>query len=217
MLEWVAICFSNVWKWKAKVKSLSHVRLLATPWTAAYRAPLSMGFSRQEYWSGVPLPSLTHIYYLALYRKSPNSCSSLYQNIYFPEQYALVQETQVGRKTENKRRGLPCCSSGWESVLQRRRQGLIPRSGRSPAEGNGNALQYSYLGNPMDREAWRATVLRVTKSRIWLSTHTFRLLAFLALWLPQSNCLIMTSASVVTSSLWHSHLPLTKTLVIQDS
>ena len=41
-----------------KVKSLSRVRLLATPWTAAHQAPLSMGFSRQEYWSGVPLPSL---------------------------------------------------------------------------------------------------------------------------------------------------------------
>jgi len=40
-----------------KVKSLSHVRLLVTPWTAAYQAPPSMGFSRQEYWSGVPLPS----------------------------------------------------------------------------------------------------------------------------------------------------------------
>ena len=56
-LEWVAISFSNAWKWKVKVKSLSRVRLLATPWTAAYQAPLSMGFSRQEYWSGVPLPS----------------------------------------------------------------------------------------------------------------------------------------------------------------
>ena len=40
-----------------RVKSLSRVRLLATPWTAAYQAPLSMGFSRQEYWSGLPLPS----------------------------------------------------------------------------------------------------------------------------------------------------------------
>ena len=48
-LEWVAISFSNAWKWKVKVKSLSRVRLLATPWTAAYQAPLSMGFSRQEY------------------------------------------------------------------------------------------------------------------------------------------------------------------------
>ena len=56
-LEWVAISFSNAWKGKVKVKSLSHVRLLATPWTAAHQAPLSMGFSRQAYWSGVPLPS----------------------------------------------------------------------------------------------------------------------------------------------------------------
>ena len=55
-MEWVAISFSNAWKWKVKLKSLSHVRLLATPWTAAYRAPPSMGYSRQEYWSGVPLP-----------------------------------------------------------------------------------------------------------------------------------------------------------------
>ena len=57
-LEWVAISFSKAWKWKVKVKSLSRVRLFATPWTAAYQAPPSMGFSRQEYWSGVPLPSL---------------------------------------------------------------------------------------------------------------------------------------------------------------
>ena len=60
-LEWVAIFFSNAGKWKVKVKSLNHVRLLATPWTAAYQAPPSMGFSRQEYWSGVPLPSPDNI------------------------------------------------------------------------------------------------------------------------------------------------------------
>ena len=59
-LEWVAISFSNVWKWKVKVKSLSLVRLLATPRTAAYQAPPSMGFFRREYWSGVPLPSPTY-------------------------------------------------------------------------------------------------------------------------------------------------------------
>ena len=51
----VALSFSNAWKWKVKVKSLSRVWLLATPWTAAYQAPLSMGFARQEYWSGFPL------------------------------------------------------------------------------------------------------------------------------------------------------------------
>ena len=56
-LEWVAISFSNAWKWRVKVKSLSRVWLFATPRTAAYQAPPSMGFSRQEYWSGVPLPS----------------------------------------------------------------------------------------------------------------------------------------------------------------
>ena len=51
-LEWVAISFSNAIKWKVKAKSLSRVQLLPTPWTAAYQAPPSMGFSRQEYWSG---------------------------------------------------------------------------------------------------------------------------------------------------------------------
>ena len=56
-LEWVAISFSNAWKWKMKVKLLSHVRLFVTPWTAAYQAPPPMGLSRQEYWSGLPLPS----------------------------------------------------------------------------------------------------------------------------------------------------------------
>ena len=56
-LEWVVIFCSDAWKWKVKVKSLRCVQLGAPPWTAAYQAPLSMGFSRQEYWSGVPLPS----------------------------------------------------------------------------------------------------------------------------------------------------------------
>ena len=57
ILEWVAISFSNAWKWKVKGKSLSRTQLLATPWTAAHQAPPSMGFSRQEYWSGLPFPS----------------------------------------------------------------------------------------------------------------------------------------------------------------
>ena len=58
-LEWVAISFSNAWKWKVKVKSFSRAQLLETPWTAAHQAPLVHGSSRQEYWSGVPLPSPT--------------------------------------------------------------------------------------------------------------------------------------------------------------
>ena len=84
-LEWVAISFSNAWKWEVKVKSLSRVRLLVTPWIAAYQASPSMGFSRQEYWSWVPLPFLTisgnpaneswHHYHHHLFPTSPPSSS----------------------------------------------------------------------------------------------------------------------------------------------
>ena len=70
-LEWAAISFSSAWKWKVKVKSLSLVRPSATPWTAAFQVLPSMGFSRQEYWSGVPLPS-------------PRDISKLCQNSCFP-------------------------------------------------------------------------------------------------------------------------------------
>ena len=79
-LEWVAIFFSNEGKCKVKVKSLSHVRLFTTPWTAAYQAPLSMGFSRQEYWSGVPLPSLMFIW---LSTNSPLSFASHMSSVKF--------------------------------------------------------------------------------------------------------------------------------------
>ena len=71
-LEWVAISFSNAWKWKVKVKLLSRVRLSATPWTAAFQAPPSMGFSRQECWSGVPLPSLVQPMAIRQMRKGPH-------------------------------------------------------------------------------------------------------------------------------------------------
>ena len=68
-LEWVAISFSSAWKWKVKGKSLSCVWLWATPWTAAHQAPLSMGFSRQEYWSGVPWPFLKEDAYVGSKKK----------------------------------------------------------------------------------------------------------------------------------------------------
>ena len=57
ILKWLAISFSNAWKGKVKVKLLSRVQLLVTPWTVAYQAPPSMGFSRQEYWRALPFPS----------------------------------------------------------------------------------------------------------------------------------------------------------------
>ena len=74
-LEWVAISFSNAWRWKVEVKSLSCVWLLSTPWTAAQQAPPSMGFSRQEYWSGVPLPSPMVEYYTFIKKWSIVSCT----------------------------------------------------------------------------------------------------------------------------------------------
>ena len=78
-LEWVAISFSNAWKWKVKVKLLSRVCLLATTWTAAHQDPLSMGFSRQEYWSAVSLPS-------------PKEISSLSHSIVYLYFFALIIE-----------------------------------------------------------------------------------------------------------------------------
>ena len=78
-LEWVAISFSNTWKWKVKVKLLSRIWLLATPWTAAYQAPPSMGFARQQYWSGVPLPSPSEVQ--KPYFFFPNFLLSLILNI----------------------------------------------------------------------------------------------------------------------------------------
>ena len=80
-LEWVGISFSNAWKWKVIAKSLSRVQPSATPWTAAYQAPPSMGFSRQESWSGVPLPSPKF-----LSKKGPNQCwlCDLQKPHYFP-------------------------------------------------------------------------------------------------------------------------------------
>ena len=87
-LEWVAISFSNACEWKVKVKSLSRVRLLATPWTAAHKAPPFMGFSRQEYWSGVPLPS-------------PNIYVYVYLNvfIYVHIHWISVNLIELGKKS----------------------------------------------------------------------------------------------------------------------
>ena len=75
-LEWVAISFSNAWKWKVKGKSLSRIPFFATPWTAAHQAPPSMGFSRQEYWSGVPL-NVTNILILGPAPTLPFHCPLL--------------------------------------------------------------------------------------------------------------------------------------------
>ena len=85
-LEWVAISLSNAWKWKVKVKSLSRVRPSATPCTAAFQAPPSMGFSRQEYWSGVPLISI----YRSKYQKIIVLCILTTYYIYIYIVYIII-------------------------------------------------------------------------------------------------------------------------------
>ena len=89
-LEWVAISFCNAWKWNMKVKSLSRVRPSATPWTAAFQAPPSMGFSRQEYCSGVPLPSLVNVNYRVLIGCTCHSQSRSLFFVYFGFLYLQV-------------------------------------------------------------------------------------------------------------------------------
>ena len=134
-LERVAISFSNAWKWKVKVKSLSHVRFFVTPRTAAYQAPPSVGFSRQEYWSGVPLPS-------------PLLDTNLLQIIFVFSFKLFLPKAPVG---------FPDGSAGKESACNAGDTGdigSIPGSGRSPGRGNGNPLQDPCLENPTDRGAW---------------------------------------------------------------
>ena len=106
-MEWVAISFSSAWKWKVKEKSLSRVRLFATPWTAAYQAPLSVGYSRQEYWSGVP---------------SPSPKKYLTQVIIFTAFNVCWTNTQCIQRNENTVGNMPTChhhaqtgrNSSWE-------------------------------------------------------------------------------------------------------
>ena len=119
-LEWVAISFSNAWQWKVKVKLLSCVWLLATPWAAAYPAPLSMGFARQEYWSGLPLPSLQE-FPRAVVRKE-HRLGGLEQ-----QEFLLWLGFPSGSAVKN-----PPVNEGDPRS--------IPRSGRSPGGGNVNPL-----------------------------------------------------------------------------
>ena len=152
-LEWVAISFSNEGKWKVKVKSLSRVQLFATPWTAAYQAPPSMGFSRQEYWSGVPLPSpFINASYMQVCLRGKILTSLRY-----------VWGFQGG--TSSKEAAPQCRRS--------KRCGFDPRVRKIPGGGHGNPLQYSCLENPKDRGTW--WIHRVKKSETslkWLSMHS---------------------------------------------
>ena len=159
---------------KVKVKSLSHVRLLATPWTAAYQAPLSMGFPRQEYWSGVPLPSLRQCLGDEL-RQNPGTWFRGWLSV-----LASRLRPALGTAASTP---VSCFWQGLESHGQRSLVGCSPW-GREESdtterlhfhfslscigEGNGNPLHCSCLENPRDRGAWWAAVYGVAQSRTQL-------------------------------------------------
>ena len=93
----------------------------------------------------------------------------------------------------------PCSSAGKESAYNAGDLGLIPELGRCPKEGNGNLLQLSYLGNPMDRGVWQATAHGVTKSRTQLSDYRFRALFFVPFIHHFSNCILNKNISLSLS------------------
>ena len=123
----------------------SHVPLLVTQWTAAYQAPPPMGFFRQVYWIGLPLPSPI------------NKAQNLWENKRYPKREITEKKWEAKGKGEKER------FAHLKAEFQRIARGLIPGSGRSPGEENGNPLQYSCLENYIDWGAWLATVHEVTE------------------------------------------------------
>ena len=177
-LEWVAISFSNAWKWKVKVKSLSRVQLFATPWTAAYQAPPPMGFSRQEYWSGVPLPSLMIYSAYKLNKQGDNmqpwyTPFPIWNQSVVPCPVLTVASWPAYRFLKRQVRwssipisfrifhsllwstqGFPGGSDGKVSACNAGDLGSIPGLGRFPGGENSNPFQYSFLENTMDGGFW---------------------------------------------------------------
>ena len=145
----------------------SHVWLFVTLWTIACHISLSMGFSRQEFWSGCH--ALLQEIFLTQ-ELNPYLLSLLYWQANLPAKFDWRAKSSswlcfffciywsIG--------GFPGGASGKEPACRctrHKQHGFDPGLGRSPGEGNGNPLQYSCLGNPMDRGAWWASVHGVSK------------------------------------------------------
>ena len=149
-----------------------------TPWTAAYQAPPSMGFSRQEYWTGVPWLSLRREERIEFKRQDRRVSSGNIPGPWILESCAVLPPSPLpppqgaaglaGGHLPIRRpgsfntfvallgEGFPGGSAGENPPANARVAGSIPGSGRSPGEGNGSPLQYPCLGSPTDRGAWQA-------------------------------------------------------------
>ena len=148
-----------------------------TPWTVACQFPLSVGFSRQEYWSGLPFPSPNTFSGVTAPEKTEDKLSiSSRLFLKYLEAGLFFKYVKI-IQGYSQPPGLLLCSFG---LLQVFPGGSVVKNpgdsssilglGRSLGEGSGNPLQYSCLGNPMDKEAWQAPVPRVTiKSQTRLS------------------------------------------------
>ena len=150
------------------MKSLSHVQLLVTPWIAAYQAPPSMGFSRQEYWSGVPSPSL-------IYPEETIIEKDTHTPVLIAALFTIARTLKRRRQWHPTPILLPGKSHGRRSLVGcspwcREESDMTERlhfhfSLSCIGEGNGNPLQCSSLENPRGGEAWWAAVYGVTQSR----------------------------------------------------
>ena len=135
-----------------KVKSLSRVRLFAIPWTVGYQAPPSLGFSRQEYWSGLPFPSPGELHNPGI-EPRPLVVEAQSSN-HWKGRELLVCDSEVISCLFSRSEDFPGGSDGKASAYDAAGLGSIPGLGRSPGERNGNPLQYSCLENPRDGGAW---------------------------------------------------------------
>ena len=129
-------------------------------------------FSEPEYWSGQPFPSPGDLPDPGIKHRSPTlQADSLPSE---PTRKLKPKlKTKQNKQTNKKPPELPQWLHGKESACNARDLCLIPGSGKSPANGNGSPLQYSYPENPMDRAAWQATVRGVAKSQMQITLSLF--------------------------------------------
>ena len=174
-------------------QSLSRIRLFVTPWTVASQAPLSMAFSRQEYWGGLPFPppgdvpdpgiepasSVSRALQADSFTTEDLSPCSERCHTLSPKAHPCTPSAAAKSLQSCPTRCHPVDGSPPGSpvpgILQETfGAGSIPGSGKCPGGGHGNPLQYSCLDNPMNRGAWWATVHGVAESQAQLSTHKKR-------------------------------------------